>query len=118
MDPVQLAILDLLKKDAVGSANAMNVDKIFSILNSQNIPVIRGRTQEHVRASVRSLIKDHGQLIGSNSGFGKQNGYFMITNKSEVVETIEDLRERSQGMLERAEALKQLWNSQNPTNAI
>lgn len=118
MDPVQLAILNLLQTKAVGSANAMNADLIFQTLKNQNVSVTQGRTQEHIRASVRSMIKDHGQLIGSNSGFGTNNGYYMISNKDEVINTIMDLERRSRSMLERVEALKRSWNVQNPTNRI
>ena len=118
MDEVQLAILNLLQTQAIGSSNAMNADEIFNVLTSQNVSVMQGRTQEQIRAAVRSMIKDHAQLIGSNSGYGTNNGYFMINNKDEVFHTIMDPVLRSKGMLERVEALKTLWNNQNPTDKI
>ena len=118
MNQVQQAILALLNVQAVGSANAMNSDSIFQALTAQNLPVFQGRTQEQVRAEIRSMINDHNQLIGSNSGFGPNNGYYIITNKDEVVDTIMDLVGRSRRMLERVEALRQTWNNQNPGNTI
>ena len=118
MDPIQLEILNLLRTHAVGSANAMNADQIFNMLITLHIPVIHGRTQEHIRASVRSMIKDHGQLIGSKSGFGTNNGYYIINNRDEAIDTIMDLVGRSRSMLERVEALKHSWNIHNTTNQI
>jgi hypothetical protein len=64
------------------------------------------------------MIKNHGLLIGSNSGFGTNNGYSMISNKDELIDTIMDLVGRSRSMLEGVEALKQIWNTQNPHNKV
>jgi hypothetical protein len=118
MDQVQTAILSLLQQQAVGNANAMNVDQIYNALVAQNIPVIQGRTQEHVRTSVRSLVKAHGLLIGSKSGFGSNNGYYIINSKDEVIDTIMNLVGRSRSMLNRVDALKQTWNLNNPQNKL
>ena len=116
MDQIQIAILNLLTAQPAGVA--MNVDAIFAALTAQHLPIIQGRTQEHVRASVRSMIKDHGQLIGSRSGFGGNNGYYLITSKDEAIETIMDLVDRSRSNLERVEALRIIWNNRNPGNTI
>ena len=118
MNQVQLAILQLLQAQAVGSANAMTVDQIFQTLTNQNVPIILGRTQEHIRSSVRSMIKQHSQLIGSNSGFQGNNGYYIINSRDEVISTIMNLVGRSRSMLIRVEALRTLWNNQNPQNTI
>ena len=113
MDPVQLETLKLLQTQAVGNANAINADQIFQMLRNQNISVTQGRTQENIRDSVRSMVKDHGQLIGSTN-----NGFYLISNRDEVIDTIMDLEGRSRSMLERVEALKRSCNVQNPTNRI
>lgn len=118
MDQVQIAILNLLQTHAVGAAQAMNVDQIYNALISQSVPVMHGRTQEHVRTSVRKMIKEHNQLIGSKSGFGAGNGYYMINTKDEVVDTIMDLVKRSRSMLNRIESLRTEWNRQNPLNKL
>jgi hypothetical protein len=118
MNSLQLAILTYLKRHAVGRANAINADAIYNAMVQQGLPVIAGRTQEHVRASIRSMINDHAQLIGTESGFTPPNGYYMIQNKDEVISTILDLVGRSKSMLDRAAALRAEWNRQNPTNTI
>lgn len=118
MNPLQLAILAYLQQNALGIPNAKNSDTIYNAMVQQGLPVIAGRTQEHVRAAIRSMIKDHNQLIGTESGFNPPNGYYIIQNKDEAVSTIMDLVGRSKSMLDRVEALKDEWNRQNPTNTI
>lgn len=118
MNPLQQAILLYLQQNAIGRANAKNADTIYNAMMQQRLPVMAGRTQEQVRAAIRSMIKDHHQLIGSESGFNPPNGYYAIQNKDEVISTIMDLVERSKSMLDRVEALKEEWNRQNPANTI
>lgn len=118
MNPLQVAILAYLQQNALGVANAKNSDTIYNAMVQQGLPVIAGRTQEHVRAAIRSMIKDHNQLIGTESGFNPPNGYYIIQNKDEAISTIMDLVGRSKSMLDRVQFLKDEWNSQNPTNTI
>ena len=118
MNPLQLAILVYLQQHAVDMANAKNANTIFNIMTQQGLPVIAGRTKEHVRAAIRSMIKDHNQLIGTESGFNPPNGYYMIQNKDEAISTIMDLVGRSKSMLDRVDALRTEWNNQNPANTI
>jgi hypothetical protein len=118
MNPLQQAILTYLQQHAVGRANAKNADTIFSVMVQQGLPVIAGRTQEHVRGAVRSMINDHAQLIGTESGFNPPNGYYIIQNKDEAIATIMDLVNRSKSMLDRVDALKDEWNRQNIGNTI
>lgn len=118
MNPLQLAILAYLQHNAVGKANAKKSDTIYNAMTQQGLPVIAGRTQEHVRAAVRSMIKDHNQLIGAESGFNPPNGYYIIQNKDEAISTIMDLVSRSKSMLDRVEVLKDEWNRLNPGNTI
>jgi hypothetical protein len=118
MNPLQLAILAFLQENGVGRQNAINADAIFDAMVQQGLAVISGRTQEHIRDSVRSMIKDFGQLIGSESGFHHPNGYYIIQNRDEVISTIINLLRRSQSMLNRAESLRAESNMQNPTNTI
>jgi hypothetical protein len=118
MNPLQVAILAYLQQNALGVANAKNSDTIYNAMVQQGLPVIAGRTQEHVRAAIRSMIKDHNQLIGTESGFNPPNGYYIIQNKDEAISTIMDLVGRSKSMLDRVQVLKDEWNSQNPTNTI
>lgn len=118
MNLLQLAIFAYLQQNALGRGNAKNSDTIFTVMVQQGLPVIAGRTQEHVRAAIRSMIKDHSQLIGTESGFTPPNGYYIIQNKDEAIQTIMDLVGRSKSMLDRVHALRTEWNRQNPTNAI
>ncbi|MBI5370835.1 MAG: hypothetical protein HZA79_02285 [Sphingobacteriales bacterium] len=118
MNPLQLAILAYLQQNALGIPNAKNSDTIYNAMVQQGLPVIAGRTQEHVRAAIRSMIKDHNQLIGTESGFNPPNGYYIIQNKDEAISTIMDLVGRSKSMHDRVEALKGEWNRQNPANTI
>jgi len=104
--------------NAVGSANAKNSDTIFNAMTQQGLPVVAGRTQEHVRSAIRSKINDHNQLIGTESGFNPPNGYYMIQNKDEAISTIMDLVGRSKSMLDRVTALRTEWNNKNQTNTI
>lgn len=118
MNPLQQAILIYLQQYAIGRANAKNSDTIYNAMLQQGLPVIAGRTQEHVRAAVRSMINDHSQLIGSESGFNPPNGYYIIQNKDEAINTIMDLVNRSKSMLDRVDALRNEWNNQNQGNTI
>lgn len=118
MNSLQQAILAYLQQNANGKANAKNADTIFSAMTQQGLPVIAGRTQEHVRAAVRSMIKDHAQLIGTESGFNPPNGYYIIQNKDEAIATIMDLVGRSKSMLDRVDALRAEWNRQHTGNTI
>ena len=118
MNPLQLAIPVYLRQNAIGRANAKNSDTIYNAMVQQGLPVISGRTQEYVRAAVRSIIKDHSQLIGSESGFNPPNGYYIIQNKDEAINTIMDLVNRSKSMLDRVDALRNEWNNQNQGNTI
>lgn len=118
MDQVQLAILRLLQSQAVGSTNAMSTTEIFNNLTQQNLPLFQGTNQDQIRSSVRSMINKHGQLIGTNSGFGPNNGYFMIETKEELLDTIKIFESRSQSMLERVDSLKLAWNTQNPNDTL
>lgn len=118
MNQIQTAILQLLQAQAMGRNSAINVDQIYTTLTAQNHPIIAGRTQEHVRQAVRSMVKNHNQLIGTRIGFAGRGGYYIITNRDEAIETIMDLVSRSHKMLERVQSLKSEWNSQNPDNRI
>jgi hypothetical protein len=113
MDPVQQAILALLKKQALGQQNAIKSDAIFAALASQKLKVFEGRTQEHIREAIRSMVNDFDELIGSGN-----TGFYMISSQDEVIDTIEDLKSRSKGNLERANRLKKVWNSKNQKNQI
>jgi hypothetical protein len=109
MDAIQQAILALLKKRATGQNNAMTADAIFADLTAQNLPVIEGRTQEHIRWSISSMVNDLGQLIGSG-----KTGFYISTSRDEVIDTIENLKSRSKSNLDRANRLKSEWNTLNP----
>jgi hypothetical protein len=113
MDQIQQAILTLLNQSGVGKQSAMTADAIFAALTAQNLPVIQGRTQEHVRQSISSMVNDHGQLIGSG-----RTGYYIITSRDEVIDTIMDLVSRSRSNLDRGTRLRNEWNALNPNNII
>jgi hypothetical protein len=113
MDAIQLAILALLNQKAVGKQSSMTADKIFAELTTQNLPVIQGRTQEHVRQSISSMVNDFNQLIGSG-----RTGYYIITSRDETIDTIMDLVSRSKSNLDRADRLRTQWNLQHPNNQI
>lgn len=118
MTPLQQAILAYLQQNAIGRANAKTADVICNEMIQQGQQIVAGRTQEEVRAAVRSMINDHSQLIGSQSGFNPPNGYYIIQNKNEILATIADLENRSQSMLARVVALRNEWNAQSPNDTI
>jgi hypothetical protein len=113
MDAIQQAILALLNLQALGKQHAMTADAIFAALTAQNLPVIQGRTQEHVRQSISSMVNDFGQLIGSG-----RTGYYIITSRDEVIDTIMDLVSRSRSNLDRANRLRNEWNALNAGSQI
>ena len=45
-------------------------------------------------------------------------GYWLSTNKLEIQEYITSLEDRARETSQRAQRLKQAWNSANPTNQI
>lgn len=118
MDEIQVKIFQYLNEYALGSPNAKNSDTIYQHLRGQGISVMEGRTQEQIRASIKSMIEQHNLLIGSNSGFGQQNGYYIINSRDEVIHTIMNLVKRSRSMLNRVEALRSLWNNKHPSESI
>lgn len=118
MDEIQIKIFEYLNTFALGSINAKNSDTIYHYLREQGILVMKGRTQEQIRASIKLMIEQHNLLIGSNSGFGQQNGYYIINSRDEVVSTIMNLIKGSRSMLNRVEALRSLWNNEHPTESI
>ena len=113
MNALQQAIFNLLSAQASGKQNALTSDQIFQALTQQNLPIIQGRTQEQIRGLIGDMVRTHVQLIGSGN-----TGYYIITNRDEVIDTIMDLVSRSHSNLERAERLRNEWNAQNAANQI
>ncbi len=113
MTPEQQAILTFLRQNAQGKNNAITADEIFTQLTQQGISLFAGRTQEQVRGFIRSLVNNQGSLIGSSN-----NGYYVIVTKDDVIYAINNLETRATSASNRADELRQTWNTQNPNDLI
>jgi len=97
-------LLDYLKTNAQGKANKKTSDEIKRALNLPS----GGKTNENIRDIIRSLIKNHNALIGSDS-----SGYWIIQNEEELQNVIDSLNSRIQEIQERATALQRNWKNRN-----
>lgn len=113
MTPEQQAILTFLQQNASGKRNAITADEIFNQLTQQGLSIFAGRTQEQIRASIRDLVTNQSSLIGSNS-----NGYYAIVSKQDALDAIANLQGRAGSISNRADEIRNEWNSQNPNNQI
>lgn len=99
--------------------------QILTIINSTNgyitaddiynqlLIVNPGRTQETIRKYIRELVNEENNLIGSSN-----QGYFKIDSPQKAQEAIDYLLGRIPDLEMRADNIKTVWNTQNPTNQI
>lgn len=93
-----LHIINCYKKE-----NPISVYRLTKYLNGKrkNSP-----TECNVRQAVRSLIMEHGELIGSTNK--KPSGYYLITNPAEIEENYQSLKKRALKILARGAMLKKV----------
>ena len=102
MNQEQLRIWTYLNQHALGYENRKSLDQIRNELNLES----GGPTNEYIRDLVRDMILHHNCCIGSKM---YKSGYWVIINEEELQNVVTSLRERAQGVVERAQALERNW---------
>ena len=97
MNEEQRRIWNYLNRHAQGYENRRSSDEIRDELDIES----GGPTNEHVRDLIRNMILDHNCCIGSDN-----NGYWVIINEGELTDVVASLRDRANGVIERANALE------------
>lgn len=97
MNEEQRRIWNYLNQPSQGHENSKSSDEIRDELNLES----GGPTNEHIRDLVRDMILNHSCFIGSDN-----SGYWVITNEGELEGVVASLRDRANGVLERAHALE------------
>ena len=100
MNEEQIQIWNYLIERALGHENRKSSDEIRGELNLES----GGPTNEHIRDLIRDMILNHNSCIGSDN-----SGYWVIINEEELNSVVTSLRNRADGVLERAEALQRNW---------
>lgn len=101
-------IAKLLKILPNNKATAIHASDIASLLD---LPT--DGNQVETRALIRFAIQN-GYLIVSNTTYG----YWISSNRQEVLEYIKSLQSRADDTISRSDELKTAWNKQNPSNPI
>jgi hypothetical protein len=102
MNEEQRQIWNYLNERALGHENRKSSDEIRDELNLES----GGPTNEHIRDLIRDMILNHNCCIGSDN-----DGYWVITNEGELNSVVTSLRDRANGVLERARALERNWEN-------
>jgi tRNA uridine 5-carbamoylmethylation protein Kti12 len=102
----QQRIETYLSKNALGYANRKTSTDIRVNCNLE----AGGPTNEHVRDLIRDMILNYGSCIGSLMW---EDGYWIIQNEDELTQVIQSLKNRSDGVIRRAEALRRNWENRN-----
>jgi len=100
----QRRIWNYLNQYARGHENHKSSDEIRDELNLES----GGPTNEHIRDLIRGMILNHNCCIGSDN-----SGYWVITNEGELNGVVTSLRDRANGVLERASALERNWENRD-----
>jgi len=103
---IKTRILQIINR----TSGYITADRIYSNLSRNVDP---GRTQETIRKYIRELVNEQHNLIGSSS-----NGYFKINSPAKAREAINYLLSRIPDLQSRADNLRTIWNTNNPTNQI
>lgn len=106
MNEEQQRISDYLTANALGYANRKTSTQIR--INCDL--VAGGPTNEHVRDLIREMILNQGCCIGSLMW---EDGYWIIQTEQELEQVIQSLKNRADGVLRRAEALRNNWENRN-----
>ena len=67
-----------------------------------------GKTNEHIRDLIRDMILNHECYIGSDT-----RGFWVIINDEELQDVVTSLRDRANGVLERARSLERNWENRD-----
>ena len=97
MNEEQRRIWNYLNQRARGHENCKSSDEIRYELNLES----GGPTNEHIRDLIRDMILNDNCCIGSDN-----SGYWVIINDEELQDVVTSLRNRANGVLERANALE------------
>lgn len=106
MNEEQQLINDYLTASALGYVNR----KTSSQIRDNCRLAAGGPTNEHVRDLIRDMILNHGSCIGSVMW---EDGYWIIQNEEELNRVIASLESRADGVIRRADALRNNWQNMN-----
>ena len=104
MNIEQLRIWAYLNQHALGYENRKSSDEIRDELNLES----GGPTNEHIRDLIRDMVLNHNCCIGSKM---YKSGYWVIISEEELQDVVTSLRDRAQGVVERAESLERNWDN-------
>lgn len=106
MNEEQQVINNYLTANALGYANRKTSSQIRDNCSLE----AGGPTNEHVRDLIRDMILNHGCCIGSLMW---EDGYWIIQNEEELNRVIDSLESRADGVIRRADALRNNWQNRN-----
>lgn len=106
MNEEQIRINEYLNQHALGYNNRRTSTEIRENCDLES----GGVTNEHVRDLIRDMILNHGSCIGSIMW---QDGYWIIQTQEELEMSTRSLEQRANGVLRRAEALRENFAHQN-----
>ena len=104
MNEEQSRIWNYLNQRAQGHENSKSSDEIKDELNLES----GGPTNEHIRDLIRDMILNHNCCVGSDN-----SGYWVIINDEELQDVVTSLKDRANGVLERARALERNWENRD-----
>lgn len=96
-------IAELLKQKCVGKENAKTTSEIEKILAMHE----DDPTNYQLRKLIKEIILDEELPIGSCS-----NGYYLIQDRFELDEVLDDLRGRIEGIRQRKRAIQKAFDKQ------
>ena len=106
MNEEQRSIWNYLNQFAQGYENRKSSSEIRDALSLES----GGPTNEHIRDLIRDMIFNHNCCIGSKR---YKSGYWMIINREELNNVVTSLRDRANGVMERASALERNWENRS-----
>lgn len=104
MNEEQRSIWNYLNQFAQGYENRKSSSEIRDALLLES----GGPTNEHIRDLIRDMILNHNCCIGSKM---YKMGYWVIINEEELNNVVTSLRDRANGVMERANALERNWEN-------
>ncbi|MGN6800920.1 MAG: hypothetical protein ACTHJN_03390 [Ginsengibacter sp.] len=110
----QTDINNLLRIVQNGRQNALTASQIETMLNQKFGFPISGN-QNLARSLIKFAISS-GHLIKSSTA--NPAGFWLTTNKNEIVKNIDSLKRRAQKTSDSADSLKMTWNANNPNDLI
>src|ERR1043166_5137513 len=97
-----------------GRQNALTAAQIETALHQQFGFSVSGN--QHITRALIKFAIFNGHLIKSSTA--NPPGFWLTTDKNEIIRNIDSLNRRAQRTRNSADTLKNTWNTNNPTNLI